>query len=390
MDFLAFSGSFFKQFRIFGVHPINRIIGGGGKNTPESFRDVARDKWSTVLVVILLTIYWFGIVMSFFMDHKGNDKISAISNIIQLILNAVALTTILTNGLLKFRTFDNILQEFALIDENLRGVGRAIKYHRSLILSRSILLTFIGYLILSIVFDCYVTVIRYEMTPIWYWIVATLPSVVYSMCLLQAMFIITWISTRCHLVNSILLCGSHHQNLHHHERNLPTLTHCGCLHGTTIPHHYHSYFCRHLHPGLLHLRHSNYNGDCSRHFGISIWSLLVSLNIVLMNVFLVISLTTICERVNSETVEILQNFSDLQINKEVPAELSIWLHPMISHMRFTAFGFFSIDYTMLCGFMTAIITYLVIFIQFYSLDPIHGDVNVLRANVKPPMPTKVF
>uniref|UniRef100_A0A1B0CEC7 Uncharacterized protein n=1 Tax=Lutzomyia longipalpis TaxID=7200 RepID=A0A1B0CEC7_LUTLO len=219
MDFLAFSGSFFKQFRIFGVHPINRIIGGGGKNTPESFRDVARDKWSTVLVVILLTIYWFGIVMSFFMDHKGNDKISAISNIIQLILNAVALTTILTNGLLKFRTFDNILQEFALIDENLRGVGRAIKYHRSLILSRSILLTFIGYLILSIVFDCYVTVIRYEMTPIWYWIVATLPSVVYSMCLLQAMFIITWISTRCHLVNSIL----RHDARARYLKSLPTV-----------------------------------------------------------------------------------------------------------------------------------------------------------------------
>lgn len=49
-------------------------------------------------------------------------------------------------------------------------------------------------------------------------------------------------------------------------------------------------------------------------------------------------------------------------------ELSIWVHPMISYMKFSAYGFFTIDYNMLCGFMTALITYLVVFIQFYALN----------------------
>lgn len=45
---------------------------------------------------------------------------------------------------------------------------------------------------------------------------------------------------------------------------------------------------------------------------------------------------------------------------------------MISYMKFSAYGFFTIDYNMLCGFMTALVTYLVIFIQFYALN---GDKN---------------
>lgn len=47
---------------------------------------------------------------------------------------------------------------------------------------------------------------------------------------------------------------------------------------------------------------------------------------------------------------------------------SIWLHPFVTNMKFTAYGFFAINYNSLCGFMTAIITYLVIFIQFYAIQ----------------------
>lgn len=59
------------------------------------------------------------------------------------------------------------------------------------------------------------------------------------------------------------------------------------------------------------------------------------------------------------------------------SELSIWVHPMISSMKFSGYGFFTIDYSMLCGFMTALITYLVIFIQFYALN---GDTSSVQTN----------
>lgn len=52
---------------------------------------------------------------------------------------------------------------------------------------------------------------------------------------------------------------------------------------------------------------------------------------------------------------------------------------MISYMKFSAYGFFTIDYNMLCGFMTALITYLVIFIQFYALNGESGATNTQRA-----------
>lgn len=40
---------------------------------------------------------------------------------------------------------------------------------------------------------------------------------------------------------------------------------------------------------------------------------------------------------------------------------------MISSMRFTGYGFFTIDYSLLCGFISGIVAYLVVFIQFYAL-----------------------
>ncbi|GAB0098811.1 hypothetical protein DMENIID0001_146150 [Sergentomyia squamirostris] len=406
MDFEKYSEIFFKRFRIFGANPIYKKI----TNTkyPGSSSEIVQDKFSLIIVVCILVIYWCGIVMSFFIEHKGNDKISAISNIIQLILNGIAFSTIYINSMVKFRCFYNIITGFQVIDENLQGVGKSIRYQNSLAISRSILITFGTYLLFSITFDCYVTVIRYNMTPMWYWVVATLPSIIYSLSLLQAMFIISWISTRCAMINSILRLDGRAKFL----RNLPIVpivSHSNSFKGNmkqsldliTKIYTIMSDVCQlsqiidsFLGPAFLatitaifavtsiqvyYIYVTSITMDrVAETSGFSIWSLLVSLNIVLMNIFLVIALTTICERLNHQTMKILQNFSEMQISKEVPAELSIWLHPMISHMKLTAFGFFSIDYTMLCGFMTAIITYLVIFIQFYSIDPDHGNTNVIR------------
>lgn len=58
---------------------------------------------------------------------------------------------------------------------------------------------------------------------------------------------------------------------------------------------------------------------------------------------------------------------------------------MISYMKFTAYGFFTIDYHTLCGFMTAIITYLVIFIQFYAINGDKNASSVVRANSAAPL-----
>lgn len=63
-------------------------------------------------------------------------------------------------------------------------------------------------------------------------------------------------------------------------------------------------------------------------------------------------------------------------------ELSIWVHPMVSYMKFSAYGFFTIDYNMLCGFMTALITYLVIFIQFYALNGQDSVSHIVRGGGK--------
>lgn len=54
-------------------------------------------------------------------------------------------------------------------------------------------------------------------------------------------------------------------------------------------------------------------------------------------------------------------------------DFSDWLDPMLSSIRFSAFGFFHINYNMLFGFISALITYLVILIQFNSLSNTNFD-----------------
>lgn len=45
-----------------------------------------------------------------------------------------------------------------------------------------------------------------------------------------------------------------------------------------------------------------------------------------------------------------------------------WLYNMLARIRFSALGFFNINYSSLFGFISALITYLVILIQFNSLS----------------------
>ena len=106
----------------------------------------------------------------------------------------------------------------------------------------------------------------------------------------------------------------------------------------------------------------------------AVWKLFVSINIVLLNLTLIVGITSVCESVSNEANKILQNFNTLQFKKGVPIinELSISVHSVVSNMKFSAYGFFTINYNMLCGFVAGLITYLVIFIQFNSIS---GDLH---------------
>lgn len=341
MDFLAFSEVFFKRFCFFGINPWYRKLG----KQSEGRKDVDKGSISPIVVTSLLLMYWCGIITSFFTEHRANDKISAISNIIQLLLNGIALTTVLVNVLLRYQLFDDIVMGFHGIDENLKGVGKSLKYSNSLTWARNILIAFGSYLVLSVCFDCYVIIIKYEMSPFWYWVVSTLPSVIYSLSMLQSMFIISWISTRCNKLNALLRLDCRANYL----RALPTVQMVtGSMKGRiqksldlikkvyTIM----SDICQLSHnvdnflgPSFLATTTAIFAvtsiqiyyiyvtsvtmNELPEASGFTIFSLLASLNMVIMNIFLIIAITTICDRVNTETIQILQNFSEFQINKEV-------------------------------------------------------------------------
>lgn len=49
-------------------------------------------------------------------------------------------------------------------------------------------------------------------------------------------------------------------------------------------------------------------------------------------------------------------------------ESAQWIHNVLSRIKFTAFNFFNINYGMLLGFVSALVTQLVIFIQFNAVQ----------------------
>lgn len=61
-----------------------------------------------------------------------------------------------------------------------------------------------------------------------------------------------------------------------------------------------------------------------------------------------------------------------------------YLHSVLSRIQFTALGFFNINYNTLFGFCSALITYLVLLIQFNSIyEKENLPVSTQQNNLKP-------
>lgn len=357
-----------KVFRFFGVVPIYRITPGG------------LPKFNVPMlagVAIFLFIYWTGIIFTFLIDKHLNDKISIISNWIQMLSNSFALTATLLCTVTKCADFDSIIGQFEKIDQNLLAVGHEIDYATQLRRSRLVVLIHLTSMAAVMGYDFYVTIDMYAMTSIWYWLISITPLFVYSMCLYHAMFMIFWIKIRCSLVNKtlktirsnatpkggILFVQPHSDTFYTETKEKTTsprppsngqermqfrdnrigkslvrqksmdldmnvlsqlfsVMNDLCKLSRKIDEYYGLFFLTSI--GALFSITSIQVYYCyvtaisfNEELKFSMWTLMVSINLVTVNLSLICGITTVCENVSNEATRILQNFSAMQIKKDV-------------------------------------------------------------------------
>lgn len=154
-------------------------------------------------IVLAVLLYWLGVGMTFLIDRSNSYKLSVISNWIQIIANAIALTVAGTNSLVRELTVNSIIKSFEKIDAELSYLKIELNYG-SYTKKYRIVLLFCSILLLSTtIFDFVVSLYLFKKFRFWYWFVTILPLIVYTLALSQAFFIIGFIKQRFQLINQV-------------------------------------------------------------------------------------------------------------------------------------------------------------------------------------------
>jgi hypothetical protein len=145
-------------------------------------------------VIIFLSIYWFILISSFFENDSTSDKLTSISNWIQLLVNAWTLNIILVFPFTNASTMDEILKSFEKFDN--RAALMCIDVRKSKM--NGIALISILYFMIFISYmggyEVYVILVHHQLTSPIYWIITFIPTVVshaalcFSFCMLILIF----------------------------------------------------------------------------------------------------------------------------------------------------------------------------------------------------------
>lgn len=372
---------FFKVVRVykwFGVAPMKKTIDLPKKNVAQRNLLIT---WLPPLCFVFL--YWLTMVLAVTTRKSGADLISIVSNYIQLLFNGCALSMVIIMAVYNRGYYKKILNGFYLIDQQFKSFGCAVDYKKQLKVFYSTICIFFIVLIGQYSYEYYVLLIRKEIFPIPYWIIHAIPFLVYGLCLQQAAYLIYCVLLRCRMVNDLLrrkrlaakpLRGisantvtvdvpvnrdETFKTIHQLTDGIHEL--CESVNGyfgmsflaslmamfavTSIQ----AFYCYKIGRG--------YDEATNR----TIWTLFVSIIAVVDNIVLVAVLSVFANMVTTEAIGIKTNVRKLEDKEAI--QYSSWLHPLLINIKINAFGFFNVNLGMLCGFLSALITYLLIMIQ---------------------------
>uniref|UniRef100_A0A182MMB6 Gustatory receptor n=1 Tax=Anopheles culicifacies TaxID=139723 RepID=A0A182MMB6_9DIPT len=395
----------FKCFRLFALTP--------GQMVKLKDRYVVRNtRWMMVIVIVLVLVAWVALVETFFVKSR-TALITGIANHIQFIMNTIALTAAWVVPQLKPNELSTILDGFLIIDRELSSYNvpepAGSKRVPFMLRFGVVLLALFSFTL----YDGFVSFVKLSTIEVWYWLSHQIPFIVYALAFLHAYVLISWLHARFRRLNTLVEQYYRQGHIFMSERHQTIISFA-----TMIKLDEETPENEDIHPiGRLEMsddlqvlaivsrtidlgqKIETYFGPlfltvytalfsvttiqsyyCYLHLtskvdqGLSIESLILSGGIILFNVIAIVALPYICEQVESESKLLMSYLSKLSMKHgQVAQHSSIWFPNLISSVRFSALGFFTINYNMLSGLVAGMVTYLIIFIQFNSMVPAQQD-----------------
>ena len=372
---------FASLYKLLGISPYFATTPNG---------EVKINRAHRIIICFLIFVYWIGIGWSVFYRDRKNSLISICSNNIQLIVNAIAFSVALINPLWRFKKYHEILRLFDIVDQQLHEIHPMIfsNDHKTVNRFSCAFLLYLSYLNIT---EFILAVVNGNISPI-YWFLYSIPLVFYSMSIHQVTVFIFGVYTRFKKTSKLLQqekisvealrlnlceCSSRHEACctqrrteEKREAALGIISDLGML-------------CDKLNyyygPVLLSTLGAIFAVTSVQTFYTiaipmeSYWEkfplgmIVRCVSFVIMNVFLVVSLCFVTEKVYTVTHRLLWIVIREQKKEKGGPDLDM-VQPILSRINFSAHGFFQINYNMLFGFVSALITYLIILIQFNQLS----------------------
>lgn len=319
-----------KFFRHFGFIPYTI-------NSYNKSGSVKLHKISAASTIIFLTIYWLVLICYFFENDLSSDKLTSISNWIQLLVNGWTLNIILVFPLTHTTTMDEILKCFDNFDS--RAALMCVNVNKSKM--NSVVMISIIYFVIFVVYmggyEIFVVLIHHRLTSFIYWLITFIPTVVSLAALCFSFCMLVLIFYRLQITKNIL--NNESPNIQNFQQLAKVLSLKSITVEQSIRSNMPSIF--HLYQEILDLRiamekflgpiflsaftsifvitttqiYHCYTLIVSRKdasLGFSLWAVILCINIIVINVSATIGLTTICELINNQ-VRVMKNFEQASL-----------------------------------------------------------------------------
>lgn len=160
-------------------------------------------KSSAIIIPILLIIYWVNAIAVFCFERTATDKISLVSNIIQLSLNSIMISVSMIVPIKFMKLARRTIKQIQDLNSDLEKAQIFLDFKS---MRRNFLLIFgffFIFLVYSVTYDAYVT-FKNGMMSIKYWFVTILPSVYMVLLLTQSILALAFTLSIYNRVNKTM------------------------------------------------------------------------------------------------------------------------------------------------------------------------------------------
>lgn len=323
-SFRDFFIKFLKIYKIFGITPYKNV----NSSATLGYLELS-------LVVFALVLCWTGVIFNFSREFK-TDGLVSVGNSIQFVSKYLTLTLILTFPLLRKNIMNSIIDSFENIDTQLRCLQVLPNYGKDIKINNISSIICLIYLLIILVYDFYMVYIINNTSDFFlYWFIVNIPLITITFAMLQACAVIYLIKERCKLVNkaieeicisdlqplryNVILCtGINVQSSEIFVKISSALTELGRL-SRLVEKFYGPFFFATFA--------SSFAVICIQMFycyvilitntqsrGYNVWTMISSINIIVTNLIMIVSTTSLCESVTSEVSIYKVLIRELDIN----------------------------------------------------------------------------